>query len=250
MAVEANPLLVAAAERQFADEISTGRLRVFGVGIAQTRGTLSLAVADNTEWSSFDREMIERNSRLAGTAYRTMEIPTVPFEDILGEVGVPRYLKIDIEGFDMLCVTALHQFTDRPDYVSLESAVSGTVAPAADVFDELAQLWALGYRRFQYVDQLRHAERPAPHPPREGDYADASRSHSGLFGQEAPGRWRSVGFVLAWAQLLRAQQNLTGMGGRWSYTKHAKLARAARRAMLRRRMGWYDLHAQLGHAER
>jgi FkbM family methyltransferase len=247
VAVEANPLLVASAQQKFAAAISTGRLRVLGLGIAKERGQLPLAVADGqTEWSSFDPEFIERNVKLAGTTYRTVQVPAVPFEEILQEVGIPRYLKIDIEGHDMLCVKALHHFKHRPTFVSLESAVSVTIGNADDVIEELAQLWSLGYRRFQYINQLRGHTREAPQPPREGRYADASRSHSGLFGNEVPGPWRTAGYALGHSQLLRAQQNLAGMGGRWSHTRRAKVFRAVRRAALHRRTGWYDLHAMLG----
>jgi hypothetical protein len=91
---------------------------------------------------------------LAGTRYRMVAVPAVRFEDILAEVGMPHYLKVDIEGFDMLCVRVLRAFDDRPDFLSIESAVSSLDAPFEKVFDELAELWPLGYRPFAYVNQL------------------------------------------------------------------------------------------------
>jgi len=39
-----------------------------------------------------------------GVRYTYVDVPAVRFETILGECGVPYYLKIDVEGLDLLCV--------------------------------------------------------------------------------------------------------------------------------------------------
>jgi hypothetical protein len=124
---------------------------------------------------------------------------------VLAEVGIPRYLKADIEGLDMLCVRALREFDERPDFVSVESAVSSLDAPLENVFDELAELWSLGYRRLAYVNQNGHPFRRAPNPPREGRYVDTplTFTQSGYFGEEMPERWRSIGPTLVRAQAIR-----------------------------------------------
>lgn len=242
-AIEANPYLVEAAERQFAQEIAQGRLTIHAVAIAETHGTMPLAVADNTVWSSLSSDFVERNKALFGTEYRYVDVPTAPFEDILGDVGIPHYLKIDIEGFDMLCVSALRHFERRPTFVSVESSVSVNRAPAGPVLSELRELWELGYRRFLYVDQRRNPERQPPRPAREGRYVDLELASegSGLFGDEAPGRWLGPAATLARSQFLRLNHNLGGHGGRWS---RGDLGWRYQR-ILRRRVGWFDLHARL-----
>ena len=40
---------------------------------------------------------------------------------ILGEYGIPYYLKVDIEGADLLCLEGLTWFTSRLTYISIES---------------------------------------------------------------------------------------------------------------------------------
>lgn len=256
VAIEANPLLVATAQTEFADELADGRLRIFGVAIAQQTGTAQLSVSDDdTVWSSLSPEFVERNERLSATRYHTVEVPTMRFEDILEEVGIPHYLKVDIEGFDMLCIRALHAFEERPDFVSVESAVSSLGAPLDQAFDELAELWTLGYRRFAYVNQNAHTFRRAPNPPREGRYVDARLTdlHSGYFGEELPERWASIGRTLLRGHALRVHHNLCGHGGAWTGNPLTRpyrwLATLAWRMNHRLGAGgsnaWYDLHARL-----
>lgn len=193
VAVEANPILVAEVRERLGEAITQGRLRIFEAAIARTAGVQRLAVADDASiWSSLSEEFIRRNES-QGTSYRFVEVPGVTFHSILEEVGIPHILKIDIEGNDMLCVEALHGYDERPDYISIESNVSVNRARFERVFDELAQLWTLGYRAFKYVDQSRNTERRCPYPALEGNYVDArfNSESSGPFGEETPGRWFS-----------------------------------------------------------
>jgi len=108
---------------------------------------------------------VERNQTHEGSSYHYLDVASARFEDILDDVSVPYYLKIDIEGLDMLCVQALHRFDRRPDFVSVESNAATLRAPFEPVFDELAQLWTLGYRSFKYVDQQRESDGEAAEPP-------------------------------------------------------------------------------------
>jgi FkbM family methyltransferase len=251
VAIEANPDLVAAARREFAGEIATGRLRIMGVAIAAEPGRQRLAVADDiTIWSTLSQEFVARNEA-QGVRFRHVEVPGVTFQSVLEEVGVPHYLKVDIEGLDMLCVRALRDVPERPDYVSLESSVSVNEASAESVFDELAELWALGYRSFKYVNQQHNARRGSlPRPGRDGHVEGGySSDSSGPFGEETPGRWQAVDKAYARAQALRAHHNLAGIGGRWAQTRVGRTYRRLRTDVLHRPVAWYDLHARLARPD-
>lgn len=252
VAIEANPSLVDAAKTKFAREIAHGQLRIMQVAISHRSGTERLAVAnDTTIWSSLSPGFVARNEALMGTSYRYIDVPSRRFDEVLDEVGIPHYLKIDIEGLDMLCVKALHSFSERPAFVSIESSVSGIRASADAVFDELAELWVLGYRHFKYVDQSKHPQRRCPLPAREGRYVDwqFTTDSSGLFGTEAPGQWRSASLAFAIAQAHRLHHNVGRFGGAWTDPLPARLYRAFRRRVLDHPVGWFDLHAALPHEE-
>jgi len=256
VAIEANPALVEKGQAEFADEIADGRLRIYGVAIAEEPGTVSLAVSDEmTQWSSITTGFVDRNASLMSTRYHTVEVPAMRFEDILDEVGIPRYLKVDIEGVDMLCVRALRQFQERPEFLSVESIVSSLDAPFDKAFDELAELWRLGYRRFAYVNQTLHPFREPANPPREGRYVDTriTIDQSGFFGEEMPERWRSIGPTLLRAQAIRVHHNMAGLGGAWTknpmtrpYAWMSTVAGHLRHPTSRARYQWWDLHARLG----
>jgi FkbM family methyltransferase len=247
VAIEANPLLVAAAEENFSHEIAHGRLKIIGAAITETYGTTAMAIADDmTVWSSVDPAFITRNQ---ATKYRYAVVRTLPFVDVLAEHGVPYFLKIDIEGMDMLPVRALHQVDERPLYVSVESNVTVNDAPFEKVFDEIAEMWSLGYRAFKYVNQTRLGRLRLPAEPLEGRYANSTfaGASSGPFGRETPGRWLTAQQALSWAQVLRLKHNIGGYGGKWSRSTAGVACRAARKALLRGGQSWYDLHARLGY---
>jgi FkbM family methyltransferase len=224
VAIEANPALVEDASKVFAGEIETGQLTIVGAAISDERGSVRFGVNDEmTVWSSLDPAMIARNEQLAGSSYRYVDVKAVLFGDVLDEFGTPHYLKVDIEGLDMLCVRALRGRLEKPQFISIESSVSVNEAPLRDVTGEVLELWRLGYRRFRYVDQSRH-ENEIPN----------------LDGWAGP-PWQSAWRALALAQLLRTNHNLAGYGGKWTGRRPGRLYKA----MYRRPAPWWDLHAAL-----
>ena len=99
IAIEANPLLVRDAEKSFKKEIKAGKLTILNIGVGDKEGVFPFYVnAKYSEWSSFDKEL---GSREGGCA-NIVDIPMLPFEQLLTRYGTPYYLKIDIEGHDLM----------------------------------------------------------------------------------------------------------------------------------------------------
>jgi hypothetical protein len=63
---------------------------------------------------------VKRNE-VYGTKSLRITVKSSKFETILQEFGIPHYLKIDIEGADLLCVKALQHFDSKPQFISIES---------------------------------------------------------------------------------------------------------------------------------
>jgi FkbM family methyltransferase len=237
VAIEANPALVAEVTERHAEAVSAGRLRIISAAIAEDAGTRQLAVSDEiTIWSSLSDDFVRRNEAV-GATYRYVEVPAMRFQDVLEDVGVPYYLKIDIEGLDMLCVKALHEVDERPDYISLESSVTATGNPFADAFDELAHLWTLGYRSFKYVNQNVHRKiDPSFSPDGSGPFAERTR-----------GPWRGIEHALVQAEALRRSHRIGGFGGARQSVPARAIAKFRRDVL---GMGHYDLHARLADPDR
>ena len=139
IAIEANPILAKAGAQRFAAEIAAGRLKILNVGISDREGDFPFWICEaKSEWSSFHREIASRD----GSPNHEVTIPCRQIASIVAEHGVPFYLKIDIEGNDMLCLQGLPG-GDLPKYVSLEAAVS----------DPLTHLTSVGYSGFKCISQ-------------------------------------------------------------------------------------------------
>ena len=139
IAIEANPLLVEECSKRFAAEVANGRLKVLNVGVSEREGAFPFWICETvSEWSSFNREIASRD----GCPHHELTIPCRRFSSILAEHGIPFYLKIDIEGNDMLCVQELEKGS-LPKYVSLEAATA----------DPIDRLLDLGYTKFKCISQ-------------------------------------------------------------------------------------------------
>jgi FkbM family methyltransferase len=152
VAVEADPKLAEAGRARFAREVEAGQLEIVNVGIAERQGFADFWICEGKpEFNSFFKEIAARD----GYSHHKITVPTAPFGAILDEYGTPYFLKIDIEGHDMLCLAALAS-RELPAYLSVESECPIDHQPPS-VEDGLRVLWQLrdvGYKRFKLIDQL------------------------------------------------------------------------------------------------
>jgi FkbM family methyltransferase len=239
VAVEARPDFVAQNRVTFKSYIDDGRLEIVHGAVSDRAGTIPFTIfPDQDDWGTCDPHYTQlylgRKKR-----YDVIDVPAVRFDDILRRVGIPYYLKIDIEGSDLLCVKALHGFAERPAYVSAEVATTGFDRP----FETIAHLYVLGYRRFKVVNQALFSRRRCPHPPREGSFVDASFDWqmTGPFGEEAPGAWNDAERTLATLRRIVRKESLFAPEGR--LRRFAKVYDAVARRMGGEPIGWYDVHA-------
>jgi FkbM family methyltransferase len=144
VAIDANPVLTAFAGRRFEKEIATGQLAILNIGIAETEGTLSFWVNEaNDTQSSFN----EARAKRYGPCHE-IRVPCIPLSRVMSQHGVPYYMKVDIEGYDYVCIQALNS-RDLPTYISVELESD---------HDLIAELHQLGYTKFKIVNQLTYTD--------------------------------------------------------------------------------------------
>jgi len=248
VAVEANPALVERAKQRFRSEISSGKLTVVGKAVSDEPGPVELWINDkNDEWSSLSRRYVDRNDRV-GAKSRSARVPSVEFGQLMETYGIPYYLKIDIEGLDHLCINALHGFSNRPKYVSVETSGINDLSDTCDLIDNLC---VLGYNRFKLVNQYMHRRIRLPDPPREGVYVDHrfdGFASSGPFGEETPGDWESEEQVIAkYEKVLPLQAKHTIQGENFRPVLSMLYYRLHDLFRLEP-VGWYDIHAKIESA--
>jgi FkbM family methyltransferase len=195
VAVEANPDLISGLKAKFAAQLASGQFTLVDKAIADKPGTVEFYL--NQQASIFGTIRADAAARHdpTGAASRKIVVPAITFGSLIETYGVPYYLKIDIEGADMLCLEGLLQFKERPAFVSHEHEQSSF----ADIFSEVKLLKALGYTRFQASDMGQVHNQQSPNPPREGTFVPGAlkRGSSGLFGEELPGPWLTSSGIIA-----------------------------------------------------
>jgi len=256
VAFEADPDLVRGCRARLSEFIDSGRLTIVEGAIiepAQIRSGLSkirfYKNQGNSVWGTVHSKWAERNSKL-GTSSREIEVDAVDIQQVMQEYGIPHFMKIDIEGCDMVCIEALKDFALRPDYISIESDKTSFT----NIKREIELFFELGYDRFQAVEQSAiAASQTPPDPAREGRYVAHrfEEGSSGLFGAELGGPWKSRHRILDQYRAIRLGYYLFGdygvMNG-WTFRGGWRLQRLASRLLQQVTKaevpGWYDTHAR------
>ena len=249
IAFEANPKLVAKSRSRFADAIRDKKLIIVEGAITDKPGGTSESTvsfyenAKLSEWGTVVSDWARRNEAL-GASSQVIEVPIVDFARSLRQFGIPHYLKIDIEGMDTVCLAALAQFEQKPDYVSLES----NKASIAELAEELNLLTQLGYTKFKAIQQVHVPRQREPNPSQEGCVVGRrfEVGTTGLFGADLPQEWKDYNDTLREYKFIFFGYRLFGDYG---VLRKYFLGEALRRVLchlLRTPSfpGWYDTHAK------
>jgi FkbM family methyltransferase len=237
VAVEASPDLCEAAANRLRQHVDSGQLTIVHAAVAEKDGPVDLFLNPHTEWNTIRPQWSDRNAKIGSPSAKVVSVPGVEFNNLIKEHGTPYYLKIDIEGADVLCIESLRP-PDVPRYLSIES----DKLQWSGLMHEFDVLQKLGYKRFKVVGQHKLPKQVPPNPPLEGKYVDRkfTLASSGLFGEEAPGTWLSADEAIARYRTIFKQYRLRGDTG--------LLARGPLGPLLMKAVkspGWYDTHAAL-----
>ena len=212
VAFEANPVYAQAGAQRFADAIVQGRLTLVPSGVGVDEGTVDFFLNRiNAEWSTFYREAA---LNWGEDAYDIVRVPCIAPARLFADYGVPDYLKVDIEGYDIFIAEELGRLPKVPGLASFEASTRAL----------LRTLALAGYDSFKLVDQ---GKVPAQSDPGADSTYRFTVSNTGRFGDDAPGEWLS--FENAMYLYLRFEGDLFGTSvppGSW-WDVHAAIGRQA-----------------------
>jgi len=235
VAVEANPVLAKQSNERFSSEIASGQLTIVNKALVEDQ-TDSVEFYVNDEKNDWGTLLPDWNRSL-NKAFRRITVPTIRLPDLIAAHGVPYFMKIDIEGADVMCVRSLMHQRESPSYVSVELMTPNNLAnQRVECLEILVYLRAMGYTKFQISDQSRLKMVRCPNPPLEGNYVDfAFDGHSsGLFGKELQTQTYTVDEV--------AEKYLAYFYARTRRFPFSLFSAGPSEAPFHRK-GWFDLHA-------
>ena len=238
VSLEADPKLWEAGQQRFAAAIAEGRLNLVNKALVDSSqpAEITFYQSSNSVWGTVDPLWAERNRRL-GAESVAITVKTTTMGALLAEFGVPYFVKLDIEGMDLIGLEGLGDADARPAYVSIESEKDSFKT----LRREFAVLTALGYDRFKVVPQSKVPAQRCPRPPRHGADIDHRfvEGASGLFGEEAPGEWLSAEAAIEVYKDIFFRYALVGddpIAPRWAKSLAWRMGWRA---------DWYDTHAKL-----
>src|SRR6188474_1817321 len=144
IAIEANPKLVEKAKVNFREQIDSGQLVIINKAIAPGNiENIDFYINDDKDdWGTI---VPEWNRSLSSNFYK-ITVPTTGLEEIIKTYGLPYYMKIDIEGADVLCLKQLLELKKTPDYLSIELLTPNNLKDKkVDSLEILIYLYCLGY---------------------------------------------------------------------------------------------------------
>ena len=238
VAVEASPVLAKQSEERFRDHISSGQLTIVNKALVEDQ-TDSVEFYVNDEKNDWGTLLPDWNRSL-NQAFQKITVPTVRLAELVATFGLPYFMKIDIEGADVMCIRSLRDLDQTPEHVSVELMTPNNLAKQkVECLEMLVYLRAMGYTKFQVSDQSRLKSVKCPNPPLEGAYVDyAFDGHtSGLFGKELQTPTYNVDEV--------AEMYLAYFYGRQRRFPFCLLSSTPSGSPFHRK-GWFDLHARKG----
>jgi len=237
VAVEANPALCQEIKEKFRESLSRGELTLVEKAVAEQSGELQFYACEESVWGTIVPAWNERSEHL-GRPAKKLRVPGIAFCELLDRFGIPYYLKVDIEGADQFCLEGLFSQTERPQYLSIESEKRDW----PKLLEEFKYLCSLGYKKFKLVNQAFVHEQVPPNPPLEGQFVDLQfvPGSSGLFGEEAPGRWLTAKEAVEAYRRIFLRYRLFG-----DYGVVRNIPYFGRKLCYHLAGGWYDTHCSL-----
>jgi FkbM family methyltransferase len=251
VAIDADESLCNDVAARFSQQVADGKLVVINGLIANTDVQIAsfYRFPDRPDWNTGDPYFKRRNENL-GLVCEEINVPVVSVNQLFRMYGVPYYMKVDIEGLDIIPIKSIEEdVANLPAYVSIEVAHHDICA----ALDQLATLRRCGYSKFLFFNQGMRNHVRAPNPPREGRYAkfNPDQATTGMFGRELDGRWLDIyGAAKRLAEICRLHALFRddprySRRGRFGGTLRSKFYNRLRRHLLSDPVCWYDLHATI-----
>lgn len=245
VAVEADKELVRKNQRKFKEYIKDGSLVIVYGAISDTLEDSIVFYKNPTVsvWGTVVESWAKRNAKLGADSIE-VNVGVVRLNSLFEKYGIPYYLKIDIEGMDLIALKSLFQCPVKPKYVSLESEKVNF----KKLVEEFEVLKDLGYDSFALVEQSTISRQKIPQNSTEGRIIEFKfkPGSSGLFGSDlgnfSLSKNQAIDCYLDIFKLYR----VFGDDSIFTKIKFFRILKSILEKLIRKPLpGWYDTHAKL-----
>ena len=176
VAIEANPDLCTRGRNKFSSYIESGQLKLINKAISINNEKIKFYIHPTHEdWSSCFKEFINTDN----IELQEIEVEGITLKKLFDIYSVPRYLKVDIEGADVIVSKQLSTLESKPEYVSFETS-------RRDYSKIFSFLLLSGYSNFQLINQQKYDGLMIENIGKEGKIINYKfeLGSSGLFGKD------------------------------------------------------------------
>ena len=151
VSVDASPDAIKYLEQIFAAQVKSGQLTLVNCAVSDKEGQVSFNISEESLWSSLSEEVATRRESVKNI----ITVQAKSLHSLIEEYGMPKYCKIDIEGYDKNALQSLLVGSHRPAFISVESECAGGERKLSDdeALETLVLLNKLGYNKFKLVEQ-------------------------------------------------------------------------------------------------
>lgn len=245
VAVEADEELVAKNERDFKEYIEKGDLVIVHGAISDvTEDTITFYKNNKvTVWGTVVKDWAQRNAALGADSVE-VKVNVVRLKSLFEKYGIPYYLKIDIEGMDLVALKTLSECSVKPKYVSIESEK----VHWDSLIEEFEVLEELGYDAFNLVEQSGIHKQKIPDFSEEGDMLihQFKPGSTGLFGTDLRDQWLSKKEAIDRYRKIFKLYRVFGDKSIFTKIYLLRVLKSVLQRLLQMPLpGWYDTHARL-----
>jgi FkbM family methyltransferase len=247
VAVDASDELSEKISQKFSEYLKRGDFAIYNYAVTEKDDEI-ITFYQNTGksvWGTIFDTWDLRNSRLGTTSIKkdvkTIRLDTLIKKELQDDETL-EYIKIDIEGADLIALRSLANSKQKPRFVSIESEKLSW----DNLIEEFNVFKQLGYSKFKLVDQSKIQNQKCPQPSKEGEYVDYQfqQGCSGLFGDELPGEWLSAEEAINAYKKIFLKYKYFGDYGIFNVSRHFKNRYLTKLMHIcLPHVGWYDTHA-------
>ena len=153
VAVEPTPSLALRLKQRFATAIQDGRVYVLNAAITDANTEKADFYISRSDYQS---SLIKDISARESVIMDTIEVPARMLVSLFREFGVPRYCKMDIEGYDARVINTISSDSGWPPYLSCEACcdnINEVNSNEERLYLTLDAMRSAGYTAFKIVDQ-------------------------------------------------------------------------------------------------